>query len=931
MSLDYVRAGEPVRSSTVNSLIGAVAGGGNQSPDFMVTGTPRGPQFSKQAETGSVGLDWGSVFDVRNYTLSGWPMAKIKLGFSLGDALKAVRIHGEDGVDNPVSAIVVAQNSANCPFAGGQLSTTVLGAADFAKDAARGATGWVKTGMEGAYGATEPRIEIWRTTSAAYEVFTNAEESAVEAQVSAAVAGGAGDQLSTLQKVDGWTLVRQSRMEGRPTSRVVMKNGVVDVWEAGAKKPERAMLKAFLGCYETTSGGAGRTSTWTWLVPMGDGADYDDSNEGAWSTQCSYGGDPVFVECGKGELDANYDGSARWLTESRWGTGLVAFGKFTSDDEGKIEPGKLWMDLAYDYNAWAVRGTLNDGSADPPQGEAVLITSVKVAECPPYKAKADAQKGDEVPPSQIFQGTLGDLFMGTPKLDSYTPVQSGVTYSSLNWTKRGVDQDGAKMGPVTCRCLQIKDFDAAEGVSAQASSDMWLVRRFDNQTSSAELVYVPVETEEAIPDSALSGAQTSSLQWRQISSASSDSEESSYTPKVLQAWNFDQISDVYNDLCIALSGQQQHVMLRNCETSAVEYVQLSCLSVLADSQGRSDQRSIGWLESDTAAPEELQLWNFDKAEAGSPTSSDMLLARRSTETGPELVYLPLQGGEVVPDSETSSAQTSSLQWRTEPETSSKVLQIWKFDAVDEAIGDLSAALSGESHVMLRNCETSSVQYLQLSALSSSPSCDSQYAGAEPSEKSIQWREIEPGRPGYLQLYWFEEDPRQADRVSVQLSVNAKPLLGPGYEFVVRKTSQNGDRQIEYKSLSAACLSGGTGGAGQLPGPFEMELSSGGAAKFTNCVMRIARAYFFFEDQTLQGLDGTDQIIYVKAEHADPPTIELSSGPYATVSQNLSDRWSNMLSVTVTPLYRVQAGEVKCDYRYMMNVQAYDAKNYHYGM
>lgn len=111
----------------------------------------------------------------------------------------------------------------------------------------------------------------------------------------------------------------------------------------------------------------------------------------------------------------------------------------------------------------------------------------------------------------------------------------------------------------------------------------------------------------------------------------------------------------------------------------------------------------------------------------------------------------------------------------------------------------------------------------------------------------------------------------------------------------------------------------------------MELSSGGAAKFTNCVMRIARAYFFFEDQTLQGLGQTDQIIYVKAEHADPPTIELSSGPYATVSQNLSDRWSNMLSVTVTPLYRVQAGEVKCDYRYMMNVQAYDAKNYYYGM
>lgn len=699
MSLDYVRAGEPVRSSTINSLIGAVAGGGNQSPDLIVTGTPRGPQFAAQAETGSVGLDWGSVFDVRNYNLSGWPMAKIKLGFSLEDALKAVRIHGEDGVENPVSALVVAHNSANCPVGGGSLSTVVLGSADFAKDAARGATGWVKTGMEGVYGATEPRLEIWRTTSAAYEVFTNAEESAVMSQVSAAVGGGAGHELSTLQKVDGWTLVKQTKKEGRPTSRVVIKNGVVDIWDAAAKKPERAMLKAFLGCYETTSGGVGRTSTWTWLVPMGSGAAYDDSNEGAWSTQCSYGGDPVFVECGKGELDPNYDGSAKWLTKSRWGTGLIAFGKFTSDNEGKIEPGNLWMDLAYDYSEWAVKGTLNNGSEDPPQGDAVLIKSVKIAQCEKYKAKEDAQKGDEVPPSQVFQGTLGDLFMGTPKLDAYTPVQNGVQYSSLNWAKRGVDGEGAKMGPVTCRCMQIKDFDVAEGVSARTSSDMWLVRRFDNQTSSAELVYVPVEIEQAIPDSTMSSAQTSSLQWRGLSSASSDNEESSAAPKVLQAWNFDNLSSVYNDLCIALSGQQQHVMLRNCETSAVEYVQLSCLSVIADSQGMSDQKSIGWLESDTAAHEELQLWKFDQAEPAAPDlTADMYLARRATQTGPELVYLPLSSQstvsvDIMPDSETSSAQTSSLQWMIlqpeEGETSSdtsaatKVLQAFNFEKVDE--------------------------------------------------------------------------------------------------------------------------------------------------------------------------------------------------------------------------------------------------------
>lgn len=130
---------------------------------------------------------------------------------------------------------------------------------------------------------------------------------------------------------------------------------------------------------------------------------------------------------------------------------------------------------------------------------------------------------------------------------------------------------------------------------------------------------------------------------------------------------------------------------------------------------------------------------------------------------------------------------------------------------------------------------------------------------------------------------------------------------------------------EEKFIPFPALSGG--GRPGLPGPFEVTLSSGGAATFTNCVLRIARAYFFFQDQTLQGVDGTDQIIYVRAEHTDPPTISVGCGDYATVSQNLGGAWSNCLSTTITPLYRTLSGQVKCDYRYMMNIQAYDARNY----
>lgn len=83
MSLDYVARGEGIKASTVNSLIDAVQGGGNMSPDLIVTGTRTGPQFVAPAQLGSSSLSRNSVFDVDNYTLSGWPMAKVKLGSKL--------------------------------------------------------------------------------------------------------------------------------------------------------------------------------------------------------------------------------------------------------------------------------------------------------------------------------------------------------------------------------------------------------------------------------------------------------------------------------------------------------------------------------------------------------------------------------------------------------------------------------------------------------------------------------------------------------------------------------------------------------------------------------------------------------------------------------------------------------------------------------
>ena len=143
-------------------------------------------------------------------------------------------------------------------------------------------------------------------------------------------------------------------------------------------------------------------------------------------------------------------------------------------------------------------------------------------------------------------------------------------------------------------------------------------------------------------------------------------------------------------------------------------------------------------------------------------------------------------------------------------------------------------------------------------------------------------------------------------------------------ITIQYTDDRGDKFIPFPSLSG-------GERNSLPGPFEMDLQlSSNKATFTNCVMRIARAYFFYDDLTCT-VPRRDSIIYVVAQHKDNPTISVGVGDYDTVRQNLSSSWSNMLSTTVTPLYRTLSGDVKCDYRYMMNIQAYDSRNYSAGM
>ena len=114
--------------------------------------------------------------------------------------------------------------------------------------------------------------------------------------------------------------------------------------------------------------------------------------------------------------------------------------------------------------------------------------------------------------------------------------------------------------------------------------------------------------------------------------------------------------------------------------------------------------------------------------------------------------------------------------------------------------------------------------------------------------SIQYRTLasaDTDTPGkVLELFGFDDPTTSA------------PLSDDS--FVVRR---DGSR-VSYVSMSAllsavsSSISGGGGGGGpSVPGPFEMTLS-GQNASFRNCVMRVARAYFFYDDMTCRSRPGT---------------------------------------------------------------------------
>lgn len=264
----------------------------------------------------------------------------------------------------------------------------------------------------------------------------------------------------------------------------------------------------------------------------------------------------------------------------------------------------------------------------------------------------------------------------------------------------------------------------------------------------------------------------------------------------------------------------------------------------------------------------------------------------------------LLGGTV--DSKLSSLQLSSIAELTDidPDTheETKYHQLYGFDAA--GMGTFALSDQNEFELVVREWHTTGgngarVNYINLSA----------FVDAVTDGLSVKV----DSRDGGLSSIGYDE----ADRLELyNFSQGQRVQKNDKFDIVVRD-NQHG--KVDYTPLSAL-------GSG-YPGPWEITINEQtGDATFTNCVAKVARAYHFFQDQSAN-VGGGDKMVYFVMTHATSPSVHMYVGNYSSAPGILGGTDANCISASITPLYRITDNKVTCDYRYMLNIQAYDNRNF----
>ena len=852
MSMDYVHKGEAVKASTVNSIIDAIGGNQNMSPDLNVTTTAGGPQISMPSKYGGPNKKPDHILDVGRYQLSGWPMVKLQLGFKLDDCLGAFKYHRADGTTStPSYAGVVYQNSENCPT-GSELSGYSLTADNFGSDAIAHSAGWVDTLIEDPYPSGVLEAQLWKYKSGGElaEVFTNVDDTTqVKGQLSTMLSnnGASQDDLNTLSLVDRWNLVRSSILSAGqdsliPTHEIVCKNGTIDVYETSTFD-YNVVLKATLECIGVQKDGSGKvTSTkWAWKIPLGPDAEYVGGK--AHSSSVTYGGNQVVFEVAQGEIGSNFNGDATYNGKAIW------YGSYEVQSNATLDSLELWLNLFYDYQMKATKGMFSSSkSSGSYTQDGILNRNVFVVKLSSFKPGAEVAKGDRAPVESIEYGTWGVLPKDGPKLDTYCQKDSTTSFKSLDWATR-------EGGTVECQCAELYGFDKLETIDP-LSSDHLVIRRVD-EYNGAELKYISLSSLEISgmyvpPDADVAESQTSSLQTRELDNGTNVEELYNFhVPDTTEV----QLSDLAN----------VDVVLRNPNNGQpyVEYGKLN-IDIKPDAQGQTEQKSIDWLST----THDLQLYNFDSGNSKinakmwilgeldsdkhgkvgkliDPTSKDLLsvdILVRDNSTK-QLKYMNLFVEPINVDTYSTNTKQKSLVYYKDQFQDRDYLSLRDFNTTPDT--KLTATLSGNGLVDItgKNTWILTKKYntanqmmeltydklqlsVDLSGVAADVRCDADVTLAQ---KSIQ------KKGDYIQLYNFTRPSITTKKTTLNSLSATYDLLDTDDAVLVRSGSQ-----LTYKKLQIETKlpSSGGGGGGETTG-------------YTGSVDNVTRIYWDTNDYKIK--------------------------------------------------------------------------------
>ena len=831
MSLDYVRKGEAVKASTVNSIIDTIGGNQSMSPDLNVTTTTRGPQISMPSKYGGPNQKPDHILDVGRYMLSNWPMVKLQLGFKLEDCLGAIKYHRADGTTStPSYAAVVYQNSENCPT-GSDISGYALDNSYFGKDAAAHAAGWVNTFIEDPYPGGFLEAQVWKYKSGTEiaEVFTNVNDQiSVQQQLSSVLqTNGANEEdLSTLKIVGQWKLLNSTSLSVKgqdnlvPTHEIVCKNGIIDVYET-SMFDYNVVLKASLECIDAQKNNDGEVlnTTWAWKIPLGQDAEYVEGK--ARSSSVTYGGNQVVFEVAQGEIGSNFNGEATYNGKAIW------YGRYEVNAGEELLANEVWLNLSYDYQIKATKGIFSSSKIlGSYTQDGILNRNVFVAKLSSFKIGAEVVKGGKAPAESIEHGTWGVLQKDGPKLDTYCQKDSTTSFKSLDWANR-------EGGTVECQYAELHEFDQLSTVDP-ISTDHLVIRRVD-ENNGAELKYISLSALEISgmyvpPDADVLESQTSSIQTRVLDNGS----------KVEQLFQFHVPETVDVRISDLVSVD---VVLRkpNNGQPYIEYGKL-CIDIATDSQGQTGQKSIDKLSSTN----ELQLYNFDKKNADidakiwtlgdldsdkhgktgkliDPTtknllSVDILVRDNSTK---QLKYMNLSVDPINVDTFSTNTKQKSLVYYKDQFQDRDYLSLKDFNTTPDTV--LSAKINGNGLVDITGQNTwiltkkynTANQMMELtydklqlsvnlSGVSADVRCDADVTLAQ---KSIQ------KKGDYIQLYNFTRPSITTKKTTLNSLSATYDLLDNDDAVLVRSGSQ-----LTYKKLQIETkLPSSSGGGGETSG------------------------------------------------------------------------------------------------------------------